>query len=128
LYFSDVTQLFWVMVMVFNATFISVLLVEEIGRIRRKPLTCHKSLTNFITYCCIEYILSWAGLELTALVVIGTDCIGSGKSNYYTIKTMTTPSIIWEVNSFSLIYFSCVMLNISSLMVECEVPYNNIIL
>jgi hypothetical protein len=128
LYFSDVTQLLWVMVMVFNATFISVLLVEEIGRIRRKPLTCHKSLTNFITYCCIEYILSWAGLELTALVVIGTDCIGSGKSNYYTIKTMTTPSIIWEVNSFSLIYFSCVMLNISSLMVECEVAYNNIIL
>jgi hypothetical protein len=22
---------------------------------RRKPLTCRKSLTNFITYCCIEY-------------------------------------------------------------------------
>ena len=22
--------------------------------IRRKPPTCHKSLTNFITYCCIE--------------------------------------------------------------------------
>jgi hypothetical protein len=21
----------------------------------RKPLTCHKSLTNFITQCCIEY-------------------------------------------------------------------------
>jgi hypothetical protein len=23
---------------------------------RRKPLTCRKSLTNFITQCCIEYI------------------------------------------------------------------------
>jgi len=23
----------------------------------RKPSTCHKSLTNFITYCCIEYTL-----------------------------------------------------------------------
>jgi hypothetical protein len=29
---------------------------------------CHKLLTNFIT---------WVGFELTALVVIGTDCIGS---------------------------------------------------
>jgi hypothetical protein len=23
---------------------------------RKKPLTCRKSLANFITYCCIEYI------------------------------------------------------------------------
>jgi hypothetical protein len=23
---------------------------------RRKPPTCRKSLTNFITYCCIKYI------------------------------------------------------------------------
>jgi hypothetical protein len=46
--------------MMFNATFnnISVisrwsaLLVEES---RRKPLTRRKSLTNFITLCCIEY-------------------------------------------------------------------------
>jgi len=32
--------------------------------------------------------LVWAGLELTTLVVIGTDCIGSYKSNYHTITTM----------------------------------------
>jgi len=35
--------------------------------------------------------LAWAGFELTTLVVIGTDCIGSLKSNYHTIMTMTTP-------------------------------------
>jgi len=29
------------------------------------------------------------GLILTILVVIGTDCTGSYKSNYYTITTMT---------------------------------------
>jgi hypothetical protein len=49
----------FVCLMVFNATFNnisvksswSVLLVEETGVqcTRRKPLTCHKSLTNFIT-------------------------------------------------------------------------------
>jgi hypothetical protein len=29
--------------------------------------------------------LTWAGFKLTTLVVIGTDCIGSYKSNYNTI-------------------------------------------
>ena len=43
---------------------------------------------NLITYCCIEYTLARTWLELTTLVVIDTDCIGSCKSNYYTITTM----------------------------------------
>jgi len=40
-----------VRVMVFNTTFniISVLLVEEIKSTYRKPPTCRKSVTNFIT-------------------------------------------------------------------------------
>jgi hypothetical protein len=32
--------------------------------------------------CCIEYTLPWMSSELTTLVVIGTHCIGSCKSNY----------------------------------------------
>ena len=35
--------------------------------------------------------LAWAGFELVMLVVIGTDCIGSFKSNYHTIMTITIP-------------------------------------
>jgi len=35
--------------------------------------------------------LAWAGYELTALVVIGTDCTGSRKSNYHMI---TTPKLL----------------------------------
>ena len=31
--------------------------------------------------------LTWVGIELKTLVVIGTDCIGSYKSNYHTITT-----------------------------------------
>ena len=34
--------------------------------------------------------ITWAGFELTILVVIGTDCIGSQTSNYHTITTTTT--------------------------------------
>ena len=38
--------------------------------------------------------LAWEGLELTTLVVIYTDCIGSYISNYHTIRSMTTPCIL----------------------------------
>ena len=37
--------------------------------------------------------LACAGFELTTLVVIDTDCIGSFKSNYRTITTTTAPQI-----------------------------------
>ena len=35
--------------------------------------------------------LTSAGVELTALVVIGTGCIGSCKSNYHMITTTMAP-------------------------------------
>jgi hypothetical protein len=39
--------------------------------------------------------LAWAGFELTMLVVIGTDCIGSYNSNYDTNRTKTAPIVEW---------------------------------
>jgi len=83
--------------MVFNATFNnisvilwrSVLLVEETGE-NHQP-TYRKSLTKFITKCCIEYTSPWAGIELTTSVAIGTDCTGSCRSNYHTITATTAP-------------------------------------
>ena len=36
--------------------------------------------------------LVWAGIELTTLVVIGTYCTGSCKSNYHTITTTMAPN------------------------------------
>jgi hypothetical protein len=67
-------------IMVFNATFKicsaiswwSVLLVEE----TRVPGENHRH------NCCIEYTF-----ELTTLMVIDNDSIGSCKSNYHTITT-----------------------------------------
>jgi hypothetical protein len=59
-------------IMVFNATFNnisviswrSVLLVEETGvHGSRNPPTCRKSLTNFITYCGIEYTSPKTGYD-----------------------------------------------------------------
>ena len=38
-----------------------------------------------------QVYFAWAGFELTMLVVIGTDCIGSCKSNYHTITVTMAP-------------------------------------
>jgi hypothetical protein len=42
-------------------------------------------------YHIMLYITPWSRFELTTVVVIGTDCIGSCKSNYHTISTRTAP-------------------------------------
>ena len=81
--------------MVFNATFnnISVISWRSVLMVRgnrRKPPTCHKSLTNFFTQCCIEYTSPWTGFKFTTLVVIDTDCTDSYKSNYHMTTTPTT--------------------------------------
>ena len=38
--------------------------------------------------CCMEYTLPWVGFKLTMLVVIGTNCTRSWKSNYHTSWSM----------------------------------------
>ena len=47
--------------------------------------------------------LACAGFELTMLVVIGTDCIGSYKSNYHAITTTTTP---WSMQYTEWVYIT----------------------
>jgi len=42
----------------------------------------------------------WAGFELTTLVVIGTDCIGSCKFNYHMITTTMAPSLFCKCSHF----------------------------
>ena len=42
-------------------------------------------------YHIMLYTSPWSRFEFTTSVVIGTDCIGSLKSNYYTITATTAP-------------------------------------
>ena len=62
-----------------------------IGGNRRKPPTCRKYLTNLYHMMLYRVHLDWVGFELTTLVVIGSDCINSCKSNYHAITTTTIP-------------------------------------
>jgi hypothetical protein len=66
----------------------------------KRGTTVVRSLTYFITYCCIQRTLSWAWFELK-LVVIATDCIGSCKS-------MTTPSYKRENFYINISRFVCI--------------------
>ena len=88
--------------MVFNTTvnnisaisWRSVLLMGEDGCTRRKPQTCHKSLTNV-------NVVSRTLDEITTVVMIGTDCTGSCKSNYHTITTTMAPKkdeVVYQSN------------------------------
>ena len=50
-------------------------------------------------YHIMLYTSPWVGFEPTISEVIGTDCIGSCKSNYHTIMTMTAPFKMEEKNN-----------------------------
>jgi hypothetical protein len=95
-------KVFWVRFKVFYATFNnisaiswrSVLFMEEAST-RRKPPTCRKSLTNFITYV-VSSTPRLREVELGTIVVIDTACIGSYKSNYHTITITTTLCYVYK--------------------------------
>ena len=84
-----------VSVMMYNVTFNNisviswrlVLLIEESGVPGENYQLAASRRQTSITLCCIKYISPWVGLELTTLVMIGTECTGSSKFIYHTIMT-----------------------------------------
>jgi hypothetical protein len=89
--------------MVFNVTFNnisviswrSVLLEEEteVPRENHRPATSHWQTLSHNVNCYIEYTSPWASFDLTNLVLIGADYIGSCKSNHHTITTTVAHKI-----------------------------------
>ena len=84
--------------MVFNVTFYnisviswwSVLLVEETGE-NHRPAASHWPAFSHMLYWIH---LAMSEIQITTVVVIGTDWTVSCKSNYHTITTMTSPQLV----------------------------------
>jgi hypothetical protein len=90
-------------IMVFNATFNNILLFCG-GQFCwwRKPEYQEKTTDLPHVTCKLYDIMLYRvnldvkGFELTTLVVIGTDCIGCCKANYYAITATTVPQSFYE--------------------------------
>jgi len=90
----------FVCLMVFNATFNNISVISW-----RSVLLVDK---NDKLYRIMLYTSPWSRFELTPSVAIGTDCIGSCKSNDHTITATTTPLYIWELSLemlFPIVYY-----------------------
>ena len=101
-------QSMFVCLMVFKATFSNISVVSWrsvlFGENRRLLQVTDK------LYHIMLYTSPWSGFELETSMMIGTDCIGSCKSNYHTITATTTPykmMITMYITSF-LVNFSSI--------------------
>ena len=76
--------------MVFNATFNNISVVSSQSVLLVEETTDLSQVTDKL-YNIMLYTSSWSTFELTTSVVIGIDCIGSCKSNYYMIMATSVP-------------------------------------
>jgi hypothetical protein len=81
--------------------------------LRRKPVNPEKTTDPLHVidklYHIMLYTSSWSRFELTTSVVIGTDCLGSCKSNYHTITATTSPWKVYKmmVNKICFLFQLC---------------------
>ena len=99
--------------MVFNTTFNTISVISWQSVLLVEESTALPQVTDKL-YHIILYTSSWSRFELTTSVVIGTDGIGSCKSNYHTITVTTAPicqlyyfssDVVYVISTEQVIFF-----------------------
>jgi hypothetical protein len=85
--------------MVFNATFNNISVISWRSVLLYPEKTTDLSQVTDKLYHIMMCTSPWAGFELTTSMVIGTDYIGSLKSNYHTMTTTTAPGNLCTIGA-----------------------------
>ena len=86
-----------VRVMVLDATFNNISVISRWSVLLLEKTTDLPQVIDKLYHIMYQLHHACVGFELTTLVLIGTDCIGSCKSNYHMIATTTAQTTLWEL-------------------------------